>query len=589
MKNYNRWIGLLLIGGLGLCACGSSSSTPTIPLTEVTTMQSGFAIDAIEFTQAYFRPGEPVRWIVKLRNETATSLPVTLRARVAYLAQPLIELQRTLTLSAGADQVEFVWHPAPEAPRGYGLDVTLSATDGQTLAVCSTAFDVLEYWTQMPRYGFLSDFQPNRPNIEATFRSVSKYRLNALQFYDWMYRHEQFLTAQDPYLDPLGRTLSRHTVDAMITAAHARGIAAMPYTAIYAASMAFYHQHPDWALYRSDGQPYLLGENFLVYMDPRPGSPWSRHLLAQFDEILTHTDFDGIHLDQYGDPKDAYDAQGHYFDLAEPLAAMINLTREHVRRLRPQGAVVFNAVGNWPIETVATSGQDIVYIEVWPPYTSFDSLHTLIAQAQQLSGGKAVVLAAYIDPGHEINARLMDAVILASGGNHIEFGEEEGYLSDPYFPNYKTISPSLGETLRRYQEFAIRFQNVFGPTAREATADYATCLALPSVETSPSLQWNKVYPLVRETDSFAAINLINLVGLSNGEWNQPITHPPHLLADQIVVLKDIPQAVRQVWWASPDFEDFSLSPLAFEQADGEIRFQIPALHYWGLILIEWSK
>ncbi|MCX8025950.1 MAG: glycoside hydrolase family 66 protein, partial [Thermanaerothrix sp.] len=381
----------------------------------------------------------------------------------------------------------------------------------------------------------------------------------------------------------------RHTVDAMIAAAHDKGIAAMPYTAIYAASMAFYHQHPDWALYRSDGQPYVLGENFLVYMDPRPDSPWSRHLLAQFDEILTRMAFDGVHLDQYGDPKDAYDAQGHRFNLAEPLAAMINLTHEHVRRLRPRGAVVFNAVGNWPIETVAAAAQDVVYIEVWSPYTSFESLHVLIEQAQQLSSGKAVVLAAYVDPAHEVNARIMDAIILASGGTHIEFGEEEGYLADPYFPNYKTLSPSLGKFLSRYQEFAIRFQNVFGPTVREATADYASRIALPGVETSPSLQWNKVYPLVRESDSFTAINLINLVGLSNGEWNQPIPRPPFFLADQIVVLKDMSQPVRQIWWTSPDVEDFSLSSLAFEQADGEIRFQIPALHYWGLILIEWSK
>ncbi|MCX8026151.1 MAG: glycoside hydrolase family 66 protein, partial [Thermanaerothrix sp.] len=170
---------------------------------------SGLTIETVEFDRAYFRPDEPVRWSVILSNETSTTPSVTLRARVVYLARPLVELQRTLTLSAGVNQVEFVWHSPPEAPRGYGLDVILSASNGQTLATYCTAFDVLDHWTQMPRYGFLSDFQPNRPNIEAAFRSISKYRLNALQFYDWMYRHEQFLTDQDPYLDPLGRTLSR--------------------------------------------------------------------------------------------------------------------------------------------------------------------------------------------------------------------------------------------------------------------------------------------------------------------------------------------------------------------------------------------
>lgn len=546
-------------------------------------------IDSVEFPKAFFLPGEPVQWVVYLKNPTATSQSVILRARISYLAQTLLELQRSLSLSEGLYPVEFVWHATEEAPRGYGVDLVLSTSEGQVLSTYSTAFDVLAHWTQMPRYGFLSDFSPERQNFEATFESLMKYRVNALQFYDWMYRHDQFLTPQEPYPDPLGRTLSRHTVEALIIAAHARGIAAMPYTAIYAASVAFYQQHPDWALYRSNGEPYFFGENFLVIMDPRPGSPWSQHLLAQFDALLAQMAFDGIHLDQYGDPKVGYDAQGQPFDLAEPLAALINATREHVQRLRPHGAVVFNAVGNWPIETVAPAAQDIVYIEVWPPYTSFDALHTLVTQAQHLGGGKAVVLAAYIDPAHEVNARLMDAVILASGGTHIEFGEQEGYLADPYFPNYKLLSPTLGEVLRRYQDFAIRYQNVLGPGAREATSDYLQRLALPGVETSPSLQWDKVYPLVRENGPFTAINLINLMGLSSGEWNQPLSQPPLPLINQPVVIKGVTRPVRYVGWASPDVQALSPVSLPFGQEGDQLSLQVPFLHYWGLILIEWSK
>ena len=580
---------LLAIGGLGLGACGTSISSTHSFFEDAMTIPNIFIVD-VEFPRAFFRPKEPVFWTVRLINPTSAALPITLIIQISYLSQPLVELQRNIVLSVGIHGVEFVWHPVPETPRGYGLDVTLiSGSDGQTLATYSTAFDVLEHWTQMPRYGFLSDFGPDRLNIEAAFQSISRYRLNALQFYDWMYRHEQFLTEQEPYQDPLGRTLSRQSVEAMIAAAHARGIAAMPYTAIYASSIAFYHQHPDWALYRPNGQPYLLGENFLVYMDPRPGSPWSQYLLTQFDEVLTEMAFDGIHLDQYGDPKDAYDTKGQHFDLAVPLAAMINTTREHVLQLRPQGVVVFNAVGNWPIETVALAGQDIVYIEVWSPYTTFHDLHHLITQAQHLSGGKAVVLAAYIDPTHEVNARLMDAVILSSGGTHIEFGEQEGYLADPYFPRYKTLSTSLGEILKRYQEFAIRYQNTFGPAARDATPDFGSCLFLPGITTSPNLLWDKVYPIVRESNSFTAINLINMVGLSSGEWNQPIAQIPTPLTDQPVVIKNCSPMVRQVWWASPDSQDLSLSPLSFEQSKGQVTFQIPALQYWGLILIEWSK
>lgn len=549
---------------------------------------SNFGIESVEFSQTFFRPGEPAHWTVLVRNDDSTSLPVNLIARISYLARTLVELKNALKLSAAINQVEFTWFPPSETPRGYGLDLVLIASDGQTLATYSTAFDVLEHWTQMPRYGFLSDFSPNRQDVEAVMQSVMKYRLNALQFYDWMYRHDQFLTEQEPYIDPLGRKLSRQTVNALIAAAHGKGIAAMPYTAVYAASMEFYHQHPDWALYRFDGHPYFFGENFLVIMDPRPGSPWSEHLLAQFEDVLTHTAFDGIHLDQYGDPKVGYDIDGRSFDLAEPLAEMINATQERVRKLRPDGTVVFNAVTNWPIETVASARQDIVYIEVWPPYTSFTALYALVVQAQQFSGGKAVVLAAYIDPAHEVNARLLDAIILASGGTHIEFGEEEGYLSDPYFPNYKILSPYLGKILRGYQEFAIRYQNVFGPSTKETTSNYSYRISMPGVETSPSLQWNKVHPLVREGDSYTAFNFINMVGLSSGEWNEPLSQSPATLTDQTVVISDLTRSVKQVWWASPDGQSISLSPLPHREEGSQLVLQIPLLQYWSMILIEWS-
>lgn len=57
----------------------------------------------------------------------------------------------------------------------------------------------------------------------------------------------------------------------------------------------------------------------------------------------------------------------------------------------PEGGVIFNAVNNWPMEAVAQTGQDAVYIEVWPPNDRYRDLYTLIAQARRCSG-KPVVL-----------------------------------------------------------------------------------------------------------------------------------------------------------------------------------------------------
>ena len=54
----------------------------------------------------------------------------------------------------------------------------------------------------------------------------------------------------------LGKVESLTTVKQLIDAAHAHNIAAMPYTAIYGASYAFYNQHPDWALFEKKDQAY---------------------------------------------------------------------------------------------------------------------------------------------------------------------------------------------------------------------------------------------------------------------------------------------------------------------------------------------
>ena len=70
--------------------------------------------------------------------------------------------------------------------------------------------------------------------------------------------------------------------------------------------------------------------------------------------------FDGIHLDQYGFPKTAYSASGDLVDLATAFPPLIDRSRAAVVAARPSAGVIFNAVDNWPIETVASTSQDAV-------------------------------------------------------------------------------------------------------------------------------------------------------------------------------------------------------------------------------------
>ena len=163
--------------------------------------------------------------------------------------------------------------PPEEAPHGYGIDVEIVSPDGEVVDRATSAFDVLENWVQNPRYGFLSDYEPGRTDASQTMDILNRFHINGLQFYDWMYRHEQFLTDQEPYYDLWSsKPHSLLTVKALIEAAHQRSIAAMPYTAVYGSSQTFALEHPDWILYTSTGKPLEFGGDKMMIMDPRPDS-----------------------------------------------------------------------------------------------------------------------------------------------------------------------------------------------------------------------------------------------------------------------------------------------------------------------------
>ncbi len=547
------------------------SSTPTVSL---------------HFDQAFTHPGEPATWTVTVHSDDRKQYSAaTITSKISHLDLPLETITKTIVLSYGDRSAAFKWLPPQEVPRGYGLDIGVILADGSEIAHISSGFDVLEAWFQMPRYGFLSDFYPGRTDASQTLQTLTDYHINGLQFYDWMYRHETLLTDHDPYIDVLGRELSVETVNALIEEAHKHQIAALPYTAIYAASMEFYNQHKDWGLYYADGKPVYLGTDFLAYMDPRPDSKWTVHLLNEFKSVLENTKFDGIHLDQYGDPKEAYDAQGKHIALGPAIAETISETHAVVDQHRQDGAVVFNCVTNWPVELASKADEDFIYIEVWEPYTSFADLHNLIAYAQSLGTGKPVVLAAYVHPENTSNPVLMDAIIFASGGGHIELGENFGYLAHPYFPYYEKLSDVQAQTLKNYYDFAVRYQNLIGPAATEATAKWISQIQLGELKVGLNTS-DDVFAFVRESPGHMSVSLVNMTDIQSEKWNEPAEYPKQA-GPITLTITGFDQKVNQAFFSSPDEKTFSLEPVQFQQVRDQISLTIPSLKIWDLVVLSY--
>jgi dextranase len=545
-------------------------------------------IDDIVPDKATYRPGEAARISISLTNSGPAAARAHLTLALTHFLTTVEQVTEPVELQPNATTVvQFTLAPPPIPLRGYGLDATLVDESGKIIAEGSGALDVLERWSQAPRYGFLSDFAPGQPGVEERCNSLLRYHLNVVQFYDWMWRHYKLLPPTEEFTDGMGRRLSLECVRAAVRGVQARGGAAMAYGAVYGAEPEFVEQRPELVLYDESGERVSLAGLFYI-MNIAPDSPWVPLIVNEFAEAVREMGFDGIHLDQYGFPKTAVTASGERVDLAEHFPLLIDKARAAVVAVRPDAGVIFNAVENWPIETVAPTSQDAVYIEVWPPDVSYNDLRRLIREGRRLSGGKQVILAAYLSPflgageksdSHtleqaEAAALLATATIAASGGSHLLLGEQDGLLCDPYYPKYATLRPDFAVNMR-YEELLI------SPDLEDwEQSEQADC-SLSGAPQAKQAEAGKVWTITRRKPGFHLVHLINLTNQADVAWNALRT-PPEPLPGIELTIDGLPP-VRQILLLTPDTNKGRPIPLTWGRQAGRVHVRVPGLSAWAVV------
>lgn len=487
----------------------------------------------------------------------------------------------------------------------YGVDVKVRYVEKEV--DLHTAFDIVDTLTSCIRYGFLTDFSNEDKLDRSDIEFANKLHLNALQFYDWMYRHDKLVAETLEYKEPLGRDISLQTIKNKISFCKEYGIRPFAYGAIYAASKEAYEEHPDWAFYKKN-QETLTFADWLVFMDTSDNAPWCRHIIEEYAEAITRLGFQGIHMDTYGFPKYAWNSEKERVSLAETFSGMINKAKAAVKAIDEKAGVIFNAVNNWPVEQVAKSDQDAVYIEVWPPHVTYHHLYSLVREAKYL-GAKNVILAAYIESfkdavteediqAAEISFLMTNAVIQASGGSQIVLGETNALLRDSYYVNYAVIREAFLPIVKSYCDFSVRY----GKLLYDMKAMDISMTAVNGINTDIKLsvpadnnisfssygEQGKIWSIIRETPRNLTIQLINLCN-SNELWNQPkFQHPSQIQNIQVDVLMDVD--IKGVFCASPDNLKCIPTKLEYEinqQENGQhIQFQVPVLEIWTLIWME---
>ena len=491
----------------------------------------------------------------------------------------------------------------------YALHVTLGPMDIGNYGVeiiigqdtYETAFDVVSNHSDCIRYGFLSDFSDKDDDL-LDIEYLKNLHLNAIQFYDWMYKHDDLISKEKNYLDPLGRPTNLDTVQLKIDKCIQVGMRPFAYGAIYAASKSLFSQHPEWGLFHSAKAP-LVFFDWLNFMNISKENAWSGYILDQFQKSMKQLHFMGIHMDTYGFPKIVYDINHHRFSLGDQFSNLIQLANNQAKEIDENNGVIFNCVNNWPVQKIASASQDAIYIEVWPPHDTYFDLYRLIREARCLSR-KNVILAAYIHPFKDAKSDeeiqmaersllLANAVINASGGTQLVFGEQHGILCDSYYAKYATARPSFIEKIQNYSDYLVRYADLLYKDhgmdiSMTSTSGINEDIVFSSNQTtfSPNGKESTVWTMVREQEKMITIQLLNLTN-NDARWNTPKLET-NVIDDMEMTIK-MDYIIQGIYCASPDHLAKAIQldfQLKLTDRGRVYQVKLPKLHLWNTVWIE---
>lgn len=501
--------------------------------------------------------------------------------------------------------------------RGYALEVEALDEQQNVLTSAFTAVDVSSSWTKFPRYGYVWDFTPSA-DAESKADEMARYHLNGVQFYDWQYRHHRPLADDlSGWRDWSGRWISGDTVRAYLRAAHDRGMACMAYNMIYAANETYLTDgsgvQADWRLVRANGADFTcdmdakLGPVGVLQYFNLLNPDWQSYIFAQENRVFEAFDFDGWHGDTIGENGPmrtadggplGYDADGKPIYLVKDgYTAFLNAAKAAIG----DKYLAFNPVGAQGIENVNVSAVDVLYTEFWPwdrnangrLYDDYYTLHRAILGACEQSGGKSLIVAAYVNyrnPKAAFNpaaVRMLDCVAFASGGSRIELGNGGNMLSDEYFPadGKKRMDDGLRSAVARLYDFLVAYENLL----RDGQRPVSRTVRLENLPVSTDGRSDTVWCFAKADSSTEIYHFLNLTGTDDGWRDEEQTKKPPIAHENVKTRLYTDYPVREVWLASPDGESPLPLPLEFQtgrDANGAYaEFTQPALEYWNLIFL----
>lgn len=315
------------------------------------------------------------------------------------------------------------WTYTTPSEDGQGYLVTATGGDGTH---AETAIDASKSWTRFPRMGYLSHFKPTAPegtDGHTTYEAflfqkpqdyIDKlsrdYHINALQYYDWQYRHEQPVATGDLadkwplwYRDTYA---SKKTITDYIQDAKNANMGSLAYSMAYAANDNYDTNtiKDEWRLREDNGSYWVrdLGEQWWVptpkgvdkpkshqFMMNVNNEDWRTYITGQYTAQKTEFKFDGTHIDTLGQTSKK-DASGNPVDLTDGLAALVDDTYKNVG-----GQVGINLPDGAGSEKINKASAAYMYTELWDHNETNAQVASYLQSARNNAGNKPQIVAAY--------------------------------------------------------------------------------------------------------------------------------------------------------------------------------------------------
>jgi dextranase len=455
----------------------------------------------------------------------------------------------------------------------------------------SFPFEVLSSVYSAPRYGFLSHFEKKDINFPFEHFFLRSH-LYIAQFYDWMYKHEDYIPPKNDFIDPMGKNKSMEAVKSQIESCHKYGIIPFAYGALYGATNEYAKLHPNECFYGSDGKPLLFINRFTIMNFAN--SPYRKRIIDNYKKAI-ELGFSGIHVDTYGEPKEAYSSKGKLISFEDEFSPFLEELKNELPRNSP---FTFNNVGAWPLMKTATAPTAFSYCEIWDPLSQYDDLLTIAKDFRLINKTNQLVLAAYLKPFYNSNkessalaAYYLAAVIYSSGSFHLLYGNNKEVLRTGYYPDSGTLSPIEEDIIMRAEDFSTRYGELLFDTSLQDVSFTKAFVengeyVFNTKIVSPHAKEKSILGVIRENKEKKIISLINFLSQTSVLWNEEKSNPT--LTPSFEVKVQVPSKDYEVVSATPEGPEMEPVPSKPIFKDGffYLSFMAEPFLIWRLIYIK---